>query len=413
MGRDEPAGPAELDGDRRWRRRDLVVGARRLPPPLARRRAHRPDQESDHSDAADRRSAHHRRPTRPSNLFHGTWPRERPVVRVRPVPSKLTRYRRALLLTPEPANHNIRFSPSGRYVVDTFSTFDKPPVTVLRTADGRVIRKLEQADLTRLVEIGWKPGTVFTVKARDAVTDIYGVMWVPTNLDPSRKYPVIEYIYPGPQVGSVGQWAWGAGGENRALAELGFIVVALDHLGTPLRSKAFHDNYYGNFIDNGLPDHIAGLKQLGARFSFMDLDRVGIFGHSGGGFASTDAILRYPDFYKVAVSTAGNHDNRSYNIYWAEKYQGLLQRDTLRRSDNFAESANKMMAKNLKGHLLLMHGDMDDIVYPAMTIQVVDELIKANKSFDLIIAPNRNHVLNEPYFIRRRWDYFVQHLMSE
>src|SRR5687768_1137000 len=316
------------------------------------------------------------------------------------------------LLTPEPANHNIRFSPSGRYVVDTFSSFDKPPVTVLRTADGRVIRRLEQTDLTRLVEIGWKPGTVFTVKARDGVTDIFGVMWVPSNLDPSRKYPVIEYIYPGPQVGSVGQWAWGAGGENRALAELGFIVVALDHLGTPLRSKAFHDNYYGNFIDNGLPDHIAGLKQLGARFSFMDLDRVGIFGHSGGGFASTDAILRYPDFYKVAVSTAGNHDNRSYNIYWAEKYQGLLQRDTLKETDNFANSANKTYAKQLKGKLLIMHGDMDDNVHPAMTIQVVDELIKANRDFDMLIVPNRNHGLNEPYIIRRRWDYFVRHLMG-
>jgi dipeptidyl-peptidase-4 len=223
---------------------------------------------------------------------------------------------------------------------------------------------------------------------------------------------VIEYIYPGPQVGSVGQWAWSSGSENRALAELGFVVVQLDHLGTPLRSKAFHDNYYGNFIDNGLPDHVLGIKQLGARFPFMDLDRVGIYGHSGGGFASTDAILRYPDFYKVAVSTAGNHDNRSYNIYWAEKYQGLLKRDTLRNTDNFESSANKTYAKQLKGKLLIMHGDMDDNVHPAMTIQVVDELIKANRDFDMLIVPNRNHGLNEPYIIRRRWDYFVRHLMG-
>jgi dipeptidyl-peptidase-4 len=317
------------------------------------------------------------------------------------------------LLTPEDANHNIRFSPNGRFVVDTYSTFDKPPVTVLRSAfDGKVIRTLEEADITRLAAIGWKPAQVFSVKARDGVTDIYGVMWLPSNLDPNKKYPVIEYIYPGPQVGSVGQWAWSSGSENKSLAELGFIVVQLDHLGTPLRSKAFHDNYYGNFIDNGLPDHVVALKQLGARYPFMDLDRVGIYGHSGGGFASTDAILRFPDFYKVAVSGAGNHDNRSYNIYWAEKYQGLMKRDTVRNTDNFALSANKGYAKQLRGKLLLMHGDLDDNVHPAMTIQVVDELIKANKDFDLIIAPNRNHGLNEPYFIRRRWDYFVRHLMG-
>ncbi|HSL72279.1 MAG TPA: prolyl oligopeptidase family serine peptidase, partial [Longimicrobiales bacterium] len=316
------------------------------------------------------------------------------------------------LLTPEEGNHNIRFSPSGRYIVDTYSTFEKPPVTVLRATDGSVIRKLEEADITRLVDIGWKPGQVFTVKARDGITDIHGVMWLPSNLNVNQKYPVIEYIYPGPQVGSVGQWAWQSGGENKSLAELGFIVVQLDHLGTPLRSKAFHDNYYGNFIDNGLPDHIVGIKQLGARYPFMDLDRVGIYGHSGGGFASTDAILRYPEFFKVAVSGAGNHDNRSYNIYWAEKYQGLMKRDTVRNTDNFANSANKAYAKQLQGKLLLMHGDMDDNVHPAMTVQVIDELIKANRDFDLVWAPNRNHGLNEPYFIRRRWDYFVTHLMG-
>jgi dipeptidyl aminopeptidase/acylaminoacyl peptidase len=317
------------------------------------------------------------------------------------------------LLTPEDANHQVTFSPSGKYFVDTYSRIEEPPVTVLRSAsDGRVIRKLEEADISRLEEIGWEPGRVFTVKARDGVTDLYGVIWFPSNLDPSKKYPVVEYIYPGPQVGSVGRWAFTVGGEHRAMAELGFIVVQLDHLGTPLRSKAFHDNYYGNFIDNGLPDHIAGLKQLGSRYSFMDLDRVGIWGHSGGGFASTDALFRFPEFYKVAVSGAGNHDNRSYNIYWAEKYQGLLVRDTVRKTDNFEASANKTYAKNLQGKLLLMHGDMDDNVHPAMTIQVVDALIKANKDFDLVIAPNRAHSLNEPYFIRRRWDYFVRHLMG-
>jgi dipeptidyl aminopeptidase/acylaminoacyl peptidase len=284
---------------------------------------------------------------------------------------------------------------------------------VLRSAaTGAVIRTLEKADVTRLAEIGWRPGQVFTTKARDGITDIYGVMYLPPNIDPTKKYPIISHIYPGPQVGSVGSWSFKNGGEPHALAELGFIVVQIDHLGTPLRSKAFHDNYYGFFGDNGLPDHMAAIKQLAARHPFVDLDRVGIFGHSGGGFASTDAILRFPDFFHVAVSGAGNHDNRSYNIYWAEKYQGMLKRDTLRRTDNFDSQANAALAANLRGRLLLMHGDMDDNVHPAMTIQVVDALIKANRTFDLVIAPNRAHSLNEPYFIRRRWDYFVQHLLG-
>lgn len=317
-------------------------------------------------------------------------------------------------LTPEDGHHEIQFSPSGKYFIDTYSRIEQPPVSVLRAVpDARIVRKLEEADVSRLQGIGWKPGQVFSVKARDGVTDLYGVIYLPAKLDSTKRYPIIDHIYPGPQVGSVGTWSFKSGGEPFALAELGFVVIQLDHLGTPGRSKAFHDNYYGNFGDNGLPDHVAAIKQLAARYKFIDLDRVGIFGHSGGGFASTDAILRYPDFFKVAVSGAGNHDNRSYNIYWSEKYQGLMQRDTLRKTDNFDGSANKTMAKNLRGHLLLMHGDMDDNVHPAMTIQVVDELIKANKTFDLIIAPNRNHALNEPYFIRRRWDYFVQHLLGE
>ncbi|MCZ8206387.1 DPP IV N-terminal domain-containing protein [Gemmatimonas sp.] len=315
-------------------------------------------------------------------------------------------------LTPDTLNHDITVSPSGRFVVDRASAIHVAPVTVLRdAATGRVLRTLEKADVSQLVAQGWKRAVPFTVKARDGLTDIHGVMYLPAKLDSARRYPIISHIYPGPQVGSVGAWSFKSSGEPFALAELGFVVVQIDHLGTPGRSKAFHDNYYGNFTDNGLPDHIAAIKQLGARHAFIDLSRVGIFGHSGGGFASTDALLRYPEFFSVAVSGAGNHDNRSYNIYWAEKYQGLLRRDSTRRGeDNFTASANKTYAANLRGKLLLMHGDMDDNVHPAMTIQVVDELIKANRDFDLIMAPNRAHGLNEAYFIRRRWDYFVQHL---
>ncbi len=320
-----------------------------------------------------------------------------------------------LRLTTEAANHELSMSPSGRFVVDKYSAIDKPPVAVLReAATGRVIRTLEKADVSQLVALGWKPAIPFTTKARDGATDIHGVMYLPQKIDSTKSYPIISHIYPGPQVGSVGAWTFKHSGEPFALAELGFIVVQIDHLGTPGRSKAFHDNYYGNFTDNGLPDHIAAIKQLGSRHRYIDLERVGIFGHSGGGFASTDAILRYPEFFKVAVSGAGNHDNRSYNIYWSEKYQGLLTRDSLRRGeDNFTASANKTYAANLRGHLMLMHGDMDDNVHPAMTVQLIDELIKANKTFDLVMAPNRAHGLNEPYFIRRRWDYFVQYLARQ
>ncbi len=318
------------------------------------------------------------------------------------------------LVTPEDANHDVSVSPGGRFFVDRISTVATAPKTLLRDlATGRVIRQLEEADVTQLLAIGWRPAQPFTTKARDGITDIHGVLYLPAKVDSGRKYPVISNIYPGPQVGSVGAWNFKSGGEPYALAALGFAVVQIDHMGTPLRSKAFHDNYYANFGDNGIADHVAAIKQLGAQHSFLDLDRVGIYGHSGGGFASTGAMFRFPDFFKVAVSGAGNHDNRSYNIYWAEKYQGLLTKDTMQRGrDNFTDAANQTHAANLRGKLLLMHGDMDDNVHPAMTIQVVDALIKANKTFDLVIAPNRAHSLNEPYFLRRRWDYFVEHLLG-
>jgi dipeptidyl aminopeptidase/acylaminoacyl peptidase len=319
------------------------------------------------------------------------------------------------LVSPERGFHKISWSPSGRFFVDQYSRIDIAPVTVLRDAAGRIIRTLEEADISQLTAMGWKPPTLFSVKARDGVTDLYGLMFTPADLDSTKKYPVVEHIYPGPQVGSVRNWAFDAGRRHdpQSLAELGFIVVAVDHLGTPWRSKSFHDHYYGNFIDNGIPDHVTAVKQLAARYPFMDIDRVGIFGKSGGGFASTAAIFRFPDFYKVAVSGAGNHNNASYNIGWAEKYQGLMERDTLRGTDNFEAHANKTYAANLEGKLLLVHGDMDDNVHHANTIQVVDALIKANRDFDLIVAPDFGHGIDvEPYLLRRRWDYFVRHLMG-
>jgi dipeptidyl aminopeptidase/acylaminoacyl peptidase len=254
----------------------------------------------------------------------------------------------------------------------------------------------------------------FTVKARDGVTDLYGYLFFPSRFDSTATYPVVDYIYPGPQIGPIGyrQATTNPRGNARALAELGFIVFSIDAMGTPLRAKAFHDAYYGNMADNGIPDHVAALRQLAGRYRQMDLDRVGIFGHSGGGFSSTDAMLRYPDVFKVAVSSAGNHDNRSYDYTWGEKYQGLLTRNA-DGTDTFDSQANQNVAGELKGKLLLMYGTLDDNVHPNATLLVINELIRQNKDFDLIVVPNRNHgYSSEPYVIRRTWDYFVRHLLG-
>lgn len=325
------------------------------------------------------------------------------------------------LLSPEDANHMVVAVPSGRFFIDSYSRVDQPAVTVVRGPDGRVVRELERADVSRLRAIGWRAGERFMVKARDGITDLHGVIWKPTHFDSTRRYPVVDHIYPGPLISPVPKsffptrerFSYATFGQVQALAELGFIVVSLDAIGNVARSKALHTAWYGNMGDNGIPDHVAALKQLGARYRWMDLDRVGIYGHSGGGFASTDALLRYPDFYKVAVSTAGNHDNRTYYYGWAERFQGLLVRDSARGTDNYESQANKLLVNNLKGRLFLLHGDLDDNVHPAMTIQMAGALIKANKSFDFLIVPDADHGLTQhPYVIRRTWDYFVEHLLG-
>jgi len=317
------------------------------------------------------------------------------------------------LLTPDSATHSISLSPVGDYFVDDWSTPLIPPTTVVRDLNGDVVVELEQADISRLVEAGWQEPIPFVVKARDGETDLHGIMYRPSDFDANRKYPVVNYLYPGPQTGSVGSRAFSASRRShQALAELGFVVVTLDAMGTPMRSKSFHAAYYGNMGDNGLPDQVSGIQQLGERYAWMDLDRVGIWGHSGGGFASTAGILRYPDFYKVAVSQAGNHDNRNYEDDWGEKWQGLLETyaDGTTSYDN---QANQLLAGNLKGKLLLAHGTLDSNVPPSNTLVVVDALIEANKDFDLIMMTNRRHGFgNEPYMMRRRWDYFVQNLLG-
>jgi dipeptidyl-peptidase-4 len=317
------------------------------------------------------------------------------------------------LLTPEDADHDVSLSPDGRFIVDSYSRVDVPPVTVLRDMDGRVMQTLERGDVSRLAAAGWTPPVPFTVKARDGRTDLYGLMYRPTAFDSTRKYPIINHIYPGPQTGSVGTRSFSAArGDARALAELGFIVVQIDAMGTPMRSKSFHAAYYGNMGDNGLPDQVAGMRELARRHAYIDLERAGIYGHSGGGYAAAGAMFRYPDFFKVGVSQAGNHDNRNYEDDWAEKWVGLLER----RPDgttNYDDQANQNHAANLKGKLLLAHGTLDDNVPPDNTLLVVDALIRANKDFDLVMFPNRRHGFgNEPYMVRRRWDYFVRHLMG-
>lgn len=317
------------------------------------------------------------------------------------------------LLTPENADHDIALSATGQYFIDTYSTPEVPPVTVVRDLNGKIIVTLERGDITGLGAIRWKAPMPITVKARDGKTDLYGLMYVPTNLDRTKKYPIVNHIYPGPQTGSVGGRSFSpARGDAQALAELGFIVVEIDGMGTPWRSKSFHDAYFGRMGDNTLPDQVAAMKELAGRYPWIDLNRAGIYGHSGGGFATADAMFRYPDFFKVGISEAGNHDQREYEDDWGERYQGLLVRTT-DGSDNYAPEANQLLAKNLKGKLLLAHGTMDDNVPPYNTLLVVNELIKANKDFDLILLPNRAHGFgNEPYMVRRRWDYFVKNLLG-
>jgi len=317
------------------------------------------------------------------------------------------------LLTPENANHTVTVSPDGRYFVDSYSTPNTPPVTVLRDASGKLVQQLEQADISRLLATGWRPPTPFTVKARDGKTDIYGLMFTPSTLDSTKKYPIINYIYPGPQSGSVGTRSFTpARGDHQALAELGFVVVAIDGMGTPGRSKEFMDAYYGRMGDNTLPDQVAGMKQLAERYPFIDIDKVGIWGHSGGGFATAGAMFRYTDFFDVGIAESGNHDNRNYEDDWGERYQGLLR--TREDSAGYAEAANQTHAKNLKGKLMLIHGEMDDNVPPYNTQLVVDALIKANKDFDLIMLPHARHGYGQDsnYIMRRRWDYFVKNLQG-
>ena len=321
----------------------------------------------------------------------------------------------AASLTPDDGDHAIQLSPDGRWIVDTWSRADLPPQTVLRDANGKLVMALESADASKLMAHGWKPPILFNVKAADGTTDIYGQLFRPTNFDSTRKYPIINNAYPGPQSGSVGSRAFAAArGDKQALAELGFIVVSIDGRGSgPGRSKRFHDAYYGAMgRDNTLPDQVAGMQNLAKRYAWIDIDKAAMWGHSGGGFITAGAMFRYPDFFKVGIAESGNHDQRNYEDDWGERYQGLLARGPNGGGDSYDVESNQSLARNLKGKLLLAHGTMDNNVPPDNTLLVVDALIKANKDFDLLMIPNAAHGYGtaSSYMMRRRWDYFVRWL---
>lgn len=316
------------------------------------------------------------------------------------------------LLTPENADHNIKMSQDGHYFVDSWSTPTEPQTTVVRNSDGKTVMEVGRQDISKLLADGWVPPMPIKVKARDGKTDLYGLMFKPSHFDASKKYPIVNHVYPGPQTGSCGSREFAASrGDSQALAELGFIVVCIDGMGTPWRSKSFHEAYYGNLGDNTIPDQVSGMKDLAAQYPFIDLDRVGIYGHSGGGNATAAAMFHYPDFFKVGIAESGNHDQRDYEDDWAEKWAGIEEKHSDGTS-NYDSQANQNAVKNLKGHLLLAHGTMDDNVPPNNTMLVVDALIKANKDFDLLLIPNVPHGYGpgSQYMMRRRWDYFVRYL---
>jgi dipeptidyl aminopeptidase/acylaminoacyl peptidase len=403
------------------------------------------------------------------------------------------------------ANHDSRLSESHEVVVDNYSRVDLAPATVLRDARGHKLMDLEKADLSRLTEVGWKMPETFSVKAADGVTDLYGNLYKPFDFDPGKKYPIIAHVYPGPQTESTPH-AFVASSGQQQLAQLGFIVIQVGNRGgTPLRSKAYQSYSYGNLRDYGLADKKSAIEQLAARHAWIDIDRVGIYGHSGGGFMSAAAMLvkPYNEFFKVAVASAGNHDNNIYSNDWAERYHGIKEvplareeadvsgappkegrkatkpaddkgkvaekktegdkksdqkseektakgKDSDKKSDQKSEEktakskdgdkttseagkkdkevktkhqtrfeikvpTNAELAANLKGRLLLVHGDMDNNVHPANTLRLVDALIKANKRFDLLIVPGKAHGFAnyQPYVTERTWDYFAEYLLHD
>lgn len=321
------------------------------------------------------------------------------------------------LLNPGNYDHQVSMSESGRFFVDNYSRVNTVPAATLRGADGREVLALETADFSRLEEAGWQMPEPFTVKAADGVTDLYGVMYKPFDFDPNKKYPIIAYVYPGPQTEAVSK-SFSTNRYETALAQFGFIVITVGNRGGhPARSKWYHNYGYGNLRDYGLADKKVTIEQLADRHDFIDIDRVGIYGHSGGGFMSTAAMLVYPDFFKVAVSSAGNHENNIYNRWWSETHHGVKEvvDDEGNVTFEYDIRKNSELAKNLKGRLLLTTGDVDNNVHPANTFRMAEALIRANKRFDFFIFPGQRHGFGDmsDYWFWLRAEYFVRHLLGD
>ncbi|MBM3997217.1 MAG: S9 family peptidase [Planctomycetes bacterium] len=363
------------------------------------------------------------------------------------------------LLDPGNADHDSRLSPSRQVIVDNCSRVDMPPVSILRDAQGEKIMELETADVSKLNAIGWKMPQPFTVKAADGVTDLYGNIYKPFDFDSSKKYPIIAHVYPGPQTESTPH-SFRVSSPQQQLAQLGFIVIQVGNRGgTPLRSKPYQNYSYWNLRDYGLADKKFAIEQLAARHAWIDIERVGIYGHSGGGFMSAAAMLvkPYNDFFKVAVASAGNHDNNVYNNTWSERYHGMKEipaaskedpktppkakvklmpaadeepttdkKDVAKKEEKKDDAkpatrwdikvpTNAELAANLTGRLLLVHGDMDNNVHHAGTMRLADALIKANKRFDMFLIPGKAHGFGtyQPYFTQRLWEYFAEHLLDD
>ncbi len=325
-------------------------------------------------------------------------------------------------LTPENANHDtehLSLSESGKYFLDNYSRVDHPPQAVVRDAAGNKILDLEPPDLSRLKAAGWKTPEAFKIKAADNVTDLYGVMWKPFDLDPGKKYPIVLFTYPGPISEVVPKDFNPLTMPVTGLSQLGFVVVMFGNRGgSAERSKWYNTFGYGNLRDYSLPDKKAGLEQLAQMYSFIDIDRVGVMGGSGGGFQSTALMFTYPDFFKVCVSWAGNNDNNIFENYWPELNQGLKEiqeKGETRFEINVPTNAE--LAKNLKGHYLIMHGLRDSRVHPSQSYRVIQALIEANKPFDMYIIPDEQHQFTKakylPYLLRIIWHYFAHNLMGD
>lgn len=311
-------------------------------------------------------------------------------------------------LTPENGNHQVKFSKDRHYFVDVYSRPDLPAISLLkRTTDGTTIAQLESSDVAELVAKGWVMPEVFSAKGRDGKTDIWGTIHRPSHFDPNKSYPVIEMIYAGPHDNHVVKDFRPANHLITKIAELGFIVVSIDGMGTSNRSKAFHDVCWKNLKDAGFPDRIAWMKAAGQQYPYMDLERVGIYGWSAGGQNAMAALLFHNDFYKVAVALCGCHDNRMDKVWWNEQWMGFPL------DESYSASSNVDNAHLLKGKLLLINGELDDNVDPTSTLQVVDALMKANKNFDQLYLPGRTHSLGGTFEFHKMYDYFVKHLLGQ